>query len=396
MTTMTDSTRPFLVLYIVWHPTFAAGAEIAERVRQHFRRQLYANVSGGAGLSVMYRSALAPDAKTPLPIPLDEAETTAIVVIADPHLASDADWVTYVQQIGAATDAAGLGARLFPVTLDAGVLPNLQVDEQALRWDLWPGDAERRGGQLLTELTYEFCRMLRHYLEHLRHPDEAETALEKYLTKVRIFLSHSKHDQHGIAIAHAIRNNLHAGHGLASFFDVHDIPGGLKFHKVILQQVRTSAVVAIHTDSYSSREWCRKEIIEAKRARVPLVVANSISDVDERGFPYMGNVPLVRLELGNETRIDLVISRLMDEVLKDHLWRCQVLIAGTQEPNVVFLPRPPELISLANLPPISDAPHPLIVYPDPPLSTEEERLFSDIAPHVQLRSRSEWLAGVLR
>lgn len=393
---MPDSTRPFLVVYVVWHPAFAAGAEIAERVREHFRRQLYANVAGGAGLSVIYRSTPPPGETTPLPIVLDEADTTAVVVLADVALAADAAWVNYVQQVGAATEAVGLGSRLFPVSIEAGALVSLKVDEQALRWDLWAGNDEGRCTRLLMELTYEFCRMLRHYLEHLKHPYEEEAALEQYLTKVRIFLSHSKHDRHGTAIALAIRNNLHASHGLASFFDVHDIPGGLKFHKVILQQVRTSAVVAIHTDSYSSREWCRKEIIEAKRASVPLVVANSISDVDERGFPYMGNVPLIRLEPHHAERIDFVISRLMDEVLKDFLWQCQVHIAGAQDPNVIFLPRPPELISLASLPPIAQVPQPLVVYPDPPLSTEEERLFATIAPHVQLRSRSEWLAGVVR
>lgn len=113
---------------------------------------------------------------------------------------------------------------------------------------------------------------------------------------MQIFLSHSKHDNNGVQIAKAIRTHLHNGHGLASFFDVHDIPAGLRFQVVLLQQVRVSAMVAIHTDSYSSREWCRREVIEAKRWNVPLVVANSISDLDERGFPYMGNVPVVRLE----------------------------------------------------------------------------------------------------
>ncbi len=393
---MLDSSRPFLLVYVVWHPAFAAGAEIAERVREHFRRQFYANVAGGAGLSVIYRSMPPPGKTTPLPIAFDEADTTAVIVLADVTLAADSAWVNYVQQVGAATEAVGLGSRLFPVSIEADALGNLQVDEQALRWDLWAGNYDGRCTRLLMELTYEFCRMLRHYLEHLKHPNEEESALEQYLTKVRIFLSHSKHDRHGTAIALAIRNSLHASHGLASFFDVHDIPGGLKFHKVILQQVRTSAVVAIHTDSYSSREWCRKEIIEAKRSSVPLVVANSITDVDERGFPYMGNVPLIRLEPDHEERIDFVISRLMDEVLKNFLWQCQVQIAGAQDPNVIFLPRPPELISLACLPPIAQVPQPLVVYPDPPLSTEEERLFATIAPHVQLRSRSEWLAGVVR
>ncbi|MNR46154.1 hypothetical protein D3C85_1650850 [compost metagenome] len=64
--------------------------------------------------------------------------------------------------------------------------------------------------------------------------------------------------------------------------------------------------------------------------------------------------------------------------------------------DVIFLPRPPELISLASLPPAAEVPEPLIVYPDPPLSTEEERLFAEIAPRVQLRSLTEWLAGAVR
>jgi hypothetical protein len=45
---------------------------------------------------------------------------------------------------------------------------------------------------------------------------------------------------------------------------------------------------------------------------VPLIVADSITDVDERGFPYMGNVPIVRLEPGAAERIPYVIARLLD------------------------------------------------------------------------------------
>ena len=156
-------------------------------------------------------------------------------------------------------------------------------------------------------------------------------------------------------------------------------------------------MVAIHTDTYSSREWCRKEVIEAKRHNVPLVVANCISDLDERGFPYMGNVPVVRLDLDGPDRINVVIARLLDEVLKDFLWRCRIALStDTADPRVVFIPRPPELITLAELPPEVDAPAPIIVYPDPPLSTEEERLFAAIAPRVQLRSLTEWLSGAVR
>jgi len=94
-------------------------------------------------------------------------------------------------------------------------------------------------------------------------------------------------------------------------------------------------------------------------------------------------------------RLDVVIGRLLDDVLKDFLWRCRVTHAASADPAVVFVPRPPELISLVGLPPEKDVPSPTIVYPDPPLSSEEGRLFENVAPRVRLRSFTEWVAGGL-
>ena len=394
---VTDPTRPFLVVYVAWHPTFAEGAQIAEALRKHFRRELYENVAGGTGLSVLFRSTAPPGAATPLAIDLSEAEATAIVVLADSVMGADADWVQYVRGLVDETNAAGLGTRVFPVAIEHSALQALNIAEQALRWDSWGGQLIERQEQLVGELAYEFSRMLRHYLEHLKRPAEDQDALAGYLKKVQIFLSHSKHDSDGVAVAKAIRDRIQAGHGLSSFFDVHDIPAGLRFNAVLLQQVRVSAMVAIHTDSYSSREWCRRELIEAKRWNVPLVIANCLSQIDERGFPYMGNVPVIRLDPQRLDRIDFVVRRLLNEVLKDFLWKCRVeLTRDGAGAEVVFVPRPPELITLASLPSMGAVPDSVVVYPDPPLSAEEERLFAEIAPHVQLRSLTEWLAGTVR
>ena len=394
---MSDPTRPIFVVYVAWHPRFAEGASIAEAIRSHFRRQLYENVAGGTGLSVVFRTHPPPGNAVPLDIDFDEAHATAMVILADSALAADPQWVAYVRVLGERAEATGLHVRTFPVAIHQMVLAPLNMTEQALRWDQWNGDLQTRTNRLLSELTYEYCRMLRHFLERLQRPDEEDAALEAYLRKVQIFLSHSKHDNTGERVARLIRDRLQDGHGLASFFDVHDIPAGLRFHKVLLLQVRVSAMIAVHTDTYSSREWCRKEIIEAKRHNVPLVVANCISDLDERGFPYMGNVPVVRLNPDDPDRINVVIARLLDEVLKDFLWRCRIaLSAETAGPAIIFIPRPPELITLAALPPEADVPAPIFVYPDPPLSMEEERLFAEIAPRVQLRSLTEWLSGAVR
>ncbi|RWK46626.1 MAG: toll/interleukin-1 receptor domain-containing protein [Mesorhizobium sp.] len=386
------STRPFLVVYVAWHPSFAGGPAIARGLYNHYRRELYENVAGGTGLSVLYRSEPDPGSGAPIGIDIDEGETAAIIMIVDESFAVDEAYMAWARDLMDRTEAAGLRARVFPVAID-GALIRVGVAQQAVRWDKWQdmeeGDRMRR---LTSDLTYQFSRMLRSYLERLRRPDEEDAALEQYLRKVQVFLSHSKRDQDGERIAKLIRETLFKGDGLATFFDVHDIPTGVRFDRAIVQQVRVSAVVAIHTDSYSSREWCRREIIEAKRWNVPLVIANCIADADERGFPYMGNVPVVRMDPQTTDRIDQIVARLLDEVLKDFLWRCRIEIAKAGEPeDVVFLPRPPELISLAGLEGRAGA-DVTLVYPDPPLGSEEQRLFEVIAPNVRLRSLTEWLA----
>jgi hypothetical protein len=389
---MALSTRPFLVIYVAWHPSFAAGESIAKSLYAHYRRDLYENVTGGTGLSVIYRSTPKPGSSTPIDIDFNDAETSAIVLLIDKNWVADPAWVTWASDLANRADAAGLAIRVFPVAIEEEAI-QLNLTEQAVRWDTWASmSVDDRKRHLIGSLTYQFCRMLRHYLAQLKHPTKDEEALMEYLTKVAIFLSHSKHDDDGKRIANLIRDYLYRGVGdnLASFFDVHDIPAGLRFNKVLLQKVKVSAVVAIHTDSYSSREWCRREIIEAKRWSVPLVVANCVTDIDERSFPYMGNVPLVRMDPNTANRIDYIVRRLLDEVLKDFLWRCRTELAtGKAAADVTFLPRPPELISLAALKDLTTA---TLVYPDPPIGAEEQRLFEVIAPAVRLRSMTEWLA----
>ena len=37
------------------------------------------------------------------------------------------------------------------------------------------------------------------------------------------------------------------------------------------------ALIAIRSDQYASRRWCRREILEAKRAQRPIVVVTRVS-----------------------------------------------------------------------------------------------------------------------
>jgi hypothetical protein len=390
---MTIPTKPFLTIHVAWHPAFGEGQEIARALFEHYRRNLYQNVAGGSGIPVMYRSAAPAGTTVPIDIDLESAETSAVILLVDKNWAESAEWVEWGKRHSDAADGLGLRAFIFPVAIDPSGIKAGVVPEQAVRWDLWAGEDERvKRRRMFTALSYEFCRMLRHYLERLTRPAVSDDDLENFLRRVQVFVSHSKHDDHGVKIAKEFRRFVQDG-GYDSFFDVFDIPIGQRFDRVLLLKVRTSAVIAIHTDSYSSREWCRKEMIQAKLHDVPVVVADCIDDIDERGFPYMANVPIVRMDPVKMDRIDVIVGRLIDEVLKDFLWRCRVKVfeagAGT---NVAFSPRPPELIILTALKDKTPA-REVLVYPDPPIGAEELDLFAKAAPKIRLLSATEFLAG---
>ena len=390
---MNDVAKPFLAIYVVWHPSFERGPQIAEAIWTHFRCSKFKEVSGGNGVSVLYRSKPTQGSSLPLGIEFAEAETTAIVVLADSNLIGDITWLNYVRTLAIQTENIGLSTRIFPVSIETGSITTLNLSEQALQWDDWSGYTKSRQRRLVSELTYEFCRMLRHYLTHLKHPAEDEEALYQYLVNVKVFLSHTKHDNDGPKIAEAVRNRIHERYPLTSFFDIYNIPAGLQFDKVLFKEVRQSAVIIMHTDSYSTREWCRREVIEAKLSHRPLVVANCIRKLDDRSFPYLGNAPVVRVNHRDVNQIDFLISCLIDEVFRDFLWRCQVeKYKSKTKTEANFVPHPPELISLASLTHQPGAANPVVVYPGIPISIEEEGLFNKIAPQVRLVSMMEWTA----
>ena len=189
-----------------------------------------------------------------------------------------------------------------------------------------------------------------------------------------------------------MRSWLNDNSGLATFLDILDIPPGVPFESVINHEVDRSVMVAIHTDSYSSREWCRREVVRAKRLNVPMLVIDCLEDVDERYFPYLGNVPTIRMSPGVVDRLEIVAGYLLDELFKDFLWQCRVEGYRKRFPETIFLSRAPELISLASRPQAATGNKWDIVYPGPPLGTEELELFADIAGDIRTFSLIDWLA----
>ncbi len=127
---------------------------------------------------------------------------------------------------------------------------------------------------------------------------------------------------------------------MASFLDIYDIPAGLPFHEVIEHHIGRSVFLAIRTDSYSSREWRRREVIVAKRRGMPVIVVDCLHAGEERAFPYLGNVPVVRMDPVEKDRLPGIAGCLLNEVLADLLWRCRVELLSERRSDIDFISWP--------------------------------------------------------
>ncbi len=382
---------PFLI-YVMWHPHSNLATQMAERIRAHFGTHRFRNVVGGAGIDVVFQGTLDSGAPIPLPVIWQAECPIAVVAMIDRALVEDPEWVRYLGDLGQHAATTGLSVRLFPVAMESSVLDDLALNEQAIRWDEWDSATEAREQRLIRKLAHEFARMLRHRLHSLRRPHGDGPQLEQYLQNIQTFLSYSKHDAHGKEIARTIRSWLYQDSTLSSFLDIYDIPTGLPFPDVIDHHIGNSILLTIYTDSYSSREWCRREVIVAKRKGVPMIVVDCLHAGDERSFPYLGNVPVVRMDPVAKDRLPEIAGRLLDEVLVDYLWRCRVEALPECRPGTVFMARPAELVSLATTLAVEPDVQKVVVYPDPPLDHEETRLFGATWSDLRVRSITQWLA----
>lgn len=185
--------------------------------------------------------------------------------------------------------------------------------------------------------------------------------------KLKLFISHAKRD--GLVIAENFRNSIRSKTKLDSFFDKNDIIEGVDFEKQIKENIKSSLLMVLDSDAYGSRQWCQKEILCAKKYCVPIIVVDMHSDVITRTFPYMGNVPSIRLKDDNlDTAINLLLrTGLRYEYQKNYLTK---IVKEGNDDDFDILSYQPELLDMHMLEKNN------VLYPEPPVSEEERRILN--------------------
>lgn len=375
-----------LSLYVVWHPDFKAGQKIAESIYETFCRRVDDPLSRGLGIPVYFRSAKVNGA--PIDIPKTDSTRNAIIILLDQHFVidsdSDSDFKAYVKRLAGLADR---NTRIFPVKLcaEAGSVTALNpvqfiFPSLPARWTSATIDAAIE--KIRTELLHDCARLLLDF-----HPAGDDTPQElANPSPVKLFLSHAKHD--GTTTAINFKAFVDKNLKLNVFFDAVDIQDGDKWADQLEQNVKQSALVVFLTDAYASREWCRREVISAKRVKSPIVVVHAVEDGEERAFPYLGNIPTITIKDHSEQRFQEIVNLTLRQVINNcnqrELLQSFADFWKLDGSNFEFLASPPELFNYIDIVRKYERSKKKItvMYPEPPLGIEELQLLSEVDDRV--------------
>jgi hypothetical protein len=389
---------PVLEIHVLWHPGDLRGGDICEEFIQHFHGTVFSGLIGGA-IEVYARSAgwrSADDAPRPIPLAaatlphnMQQAQFVAIVPLLGNEMASavqpkSGPWYTYVHDLEAAQIANPERIGILPYLLDKGAIHGTVLGDVLSGHQCIAASSVGEGD---TEQSLR-CRDLAQGIAQLLSPPGNQ--------RLTAFISHTKRNSPGeeenvealiTNVREAIRNTR-----LREFFDASDLQPGQNWDAELRGKAATSALLALRTDLYPSREWCQREILIAKREGMPVIIMDALGKAEERGSFLMDHVPRVaaRIADGRWRKADILsaLNLLVDECLKRVLWRRQEELARKVLPLDIswWAPHAPEPITLTKwledqrregrLP--LEGGDMLVLHPDPPLGAEERSVLQQM------------------
>lgn len=384
---------PVLEVYVVWHPDDEAGEGVAAQFDAHFHGDLFTGLIGGA-VEVYARSAgwVAGGPPRPIPVPdapppngVAQAQYTAIVPVLGFRLARavadrDGGWHRYLADIVAARRAFPERVAVLPVLADAG------ADRGAL-------------GELFGEALYIGASGVDGESQDVRRCRDLVQAIAQFVAedsgqRLTVFISHTRRAADGngdraAAVTERVRAVI-AQTRLDDFFDAHTLQPGRDFQRALLSAAASSALLAIRTDQYASRDWCQREVLTAKCAGMPVVMVEALDRGDHRGSFLMDHVPRVPATPGDahlDRGIQAGLNLLVDQCLKRALWQRQYELAQRSVADLGvswWAPHAPEPTTLtewvARTYPAGGRPDGLrILHPDPALGGPEREVLERVA-----------------
>ncbi|CAO3408522.1 hypothetical protein [Azospirillum largimobile] len=355
-------------VHVIWHPDGDGVCKpVAESIYLALNRDPHQPLLPGIGIPVFLRSAGAvPGDRTGVPRPIEVSDTKLDLRIAlvTAELIDDPAWMDYLDRNRQDVADKALEGALICFDLTQG---GLDGDRLTVRLDpAAHGFADR----VMQHVLLACCRLL------AGRPQQAGARLGA--APLKLFLSHTKRDDHGLPIAKALKGYLD-NIVVERFFDEVSIPPGDDIDAKLEAEIADSALVCIRTDRYVSSPWCRRELALGKTRRRPMVVLDALSRREPRSSPLLAHLPSERVtpETLTDERFAGIVNFIALEVVRFLYANLQLTMlkeAGLVPDAAILLTRPPEARDFAAIIEGAGKPAtatPILLHPDPMMSLEE-------------------------
>ncbi|MEO6594287.1 MAG: TIR domain-containing protein [Planctomycetota bacterium] len=372
------TSRTPLQIHLLFHPCSEHARELAKAM---FAELTSAPSFPGPRIPVLYAQNDGSERPPPLEsLRFGESNHTLVCLLADDRMArtvaggAGRAWGDFAKTLLRSAQRRR-GVAVLPVALDGGAF-HLHRDiatTSFVRLDAKP-DRDLQQSELFFQMAVRALELL--------HSERVAAPSMTAVAPLQVFVSHAKanlpRDPEAKEARGAVLSLLDylATGPVRAWFDSSQIRPGQHFDAAIEKGVRTStAFVAVRTDQYSNREWCRREYLRARELDLPIVVVDALAETDSTAFPYFGNVPTVRWR---EDTTGLSMPRRLVHVLLQEALRFAVVAksGAPTERRTLRLTRHPDLLSLQAIPTTVRK----VVYPDPPLPREMHALLERQRP----------------
>ena len=361
-----------LATYVLYHSEYAEGEKAFEVIYQLLCRDIERPLTDGIDIPVYLRTGK--DGDEILPIDFSESEKTAIVILIDNKMYCSQVWRDYIDKLA------------------SNVSDNIKIYGICLCKYAYEISSKTEMLQAIKLNSY--CFMDNVDLIQTRLLESMYRLLTDPTQKIKLFISHAKQDF--LLEAEQLRDYLNSATKLDTFFDANDILDGNDFAKHIKKGLKSSLLVVLNSDVYTDREWCRNEVLIAKRNDVPTVVVNCVKKRVKRTFPYIGNCPMIQYNNDWSEIIQVLLKTALNQVYQKRLLRT---IKSKNVQICSFIPHNPELFSFINLEKDQSLHNDInlhkkvkILYPEPPLGKDEYKVLCDFNNRFSFVTPTEVMA----
>jgi hypothetical protein len=279
------SYTPPLSVFFVWHPADANTVQpMVKHCSSMLQRDINKPFSRAMNLPIFYRTT----AKKGVPSNINiESENSILFIFLSKNIVGDGDWVEYIKKLPESDKI-----HIIPIALDNyafNVGGRLQGKNFIRRYEY---EELYKNYLIFISVAHEIYRLILNESFNIMRPG-------KY-NALKIFLSHAKDGKQGIKLAKALKNFIDNS-SMRNFFDATDIAPGYQFDNEIIDHIKESTIIAIHSDPYSSRYWCQREILCAKENHRPIVAVDCLEEFEDRRFPHAANIPGVHVNIEEGT-----------------------------------------------------------------------------------------------